>query len=154
MKVPSSSSAATFERSPLPQPTELSAGFWEGARRHELVIQCCQLCGKFRHYPQYLCPFCLSDRWQWTAVSGRGEIHSFTVTQTPFGAAWAVRVPYAVATVELVEGVRMVSDLPDDDIDLVAIGRPVEVFFEDLPAITLPRFRIVRSNSSSGRRAQ
>jgi hypothetical protein len=144
MKEPSPSSAATFERSPLPEPTPLTAGFWDAAREHELVVQRCEDCGRFRHYPQYLCPDCGSSSWTWTPVSGRGRVQSFTVTHQPFGAAWASRVPYVVATLELDEGVRMVSDLPDADLDDVEIGLPVEVFFDDLDEMTLPRFRLVR----------
>ena len=42
--------------------------------------------------------------------------------------------PFAVATIELDEGVRMVSDLPPEDTREVAIGARVEVFFEDVTA--------------------
>ena len=80
---------------------ELTAGFWEAARRHELVVQRCDACATLRHYPQYLCPQCQSDAWSWVPVDGKGVVHSFTVTHRAFGAAWAERVPYAVATIEL-----------------------------------------------------
>ena len=130
---------------PLVKPTELTAGFWEAARRHELVVQRCTACGALRHYPQHLCPACQSGGWEWTPVTGRGQIYSFTVTHQAFHAAFADRVPYAVATIELDEGIRMVTDLPDDDVAAVAIGQPVEVFFEQLDDdVTLPRFRLVR----------
>ena len=68
------------------------------------------------------------------------------MTHHKFHPEWAGRSPYAVATVELPEGVRMVSDLPPEDTADVAIGAPVEVFFEDLDeaGVTLPRFRLVR----------
>ena len=133
----------TFERDPLPNPTELTAGFWEAAGRHELVVQQCDDCGRYRHYPQHLCPSCLSSQWAWAPVSGRGRVFSFTVTHSSFHANWTPRLPYALVTVELDEGVRMVSDLPDDQTHEVEIGRPVEVFFEDLDDVTLPRFRLV-----------
>jgi uncharacterized OB-fold protein len=125
---------------------ELTAGFWDAARRHELVAQRCHECGALRHYPQYLCPQCRSDAWSWTPIEGRGVVYSFTVTHRAFGAAWADRVPYAVATVELDNGIRMVSDLPADDTDDVAIGARVEVYFDDAGQgeVTLPRFRLVR----------
>ena len=75
-------------------------------------------------------------------MSGRGVVHSFTVTHQAFHPAWADRLPYVVATIELDEGPRMVSDL-DEDPDEVAIGRRVEVFFERVDdEITLPRFRL------------
>ena len=103
-----------------------------------------------RHYPQYLCPQCRSDAWSWTPIEGRGVVYSFTVTHRAFGAAWADRVPYAVATIELDNGIRMVSDLPADDTDDVAIGAPVEVWFDDAGDVTLPRFRLVRSRLTLG----
>ena len=124
---------------------ELTAGFWDAARRHELVVQRCDACARLRHYPQYLCPQCQSDAWSWVPVDGNGVVHSFTVTHRAFGAAWAERVPYAIATIELDNGIRMLSDLPADDVDDVAIGKRVEVWFDDVgDDVTLPRFRLVR----------
>jgi uncharacterized protein len=131
---------------PIPVPTAISAGFWDAARRHELVIQRCTGCGHYRHYPQPRCPDCGSGEWSWAPVSGQGTIYTFTVTHHRFAQAFRDETPYAVATIELAEGVRMVSDLPPEDTADVAIGAPVEVFFEDLEeaAVTLPRFRLVR----------
>jgi hypothetical protein len=59
------------------------------------------------------------------------------------------------ARIELDEGVRMVADLPGDDVDHVAIGQPVEVFFDDVPTadggrFTLPRFRLHRDEPDPG----
>jgi uncharacterized OB-fold protein len=129
---------------PQPRPTPLTEEFWAAAARHELVIQLCA-CGTYRHYPQAVCPECLSDDWTWSKVNGAGVIHTFTVTHRAFHPAWADRVPYVVATVELAEGVRMISDLPAEDTELAAVGAPVEVFFDEDGPVTLPRFRIVRS---------
>lgn len=135
----------TIQRGPLPKPTALSEGFWQAARRHELVVQSCDQCHRLRHYPQYLCPFCYSPEWSWTPVQGTGTIYSYAVTHRSFHPAWNDRVPYAVVTVTLDEGVRMVSDLDRGDTENVAIGLPVTVIFEDIPDtdITIPRFRLV-----------
>lgn len=131
---------------PLPRPTELTAGFWEAARRHELVLQRCGACAEFRHYPQPLCPHCHSAEWAWFPARGTGHVYTFTETHQAFHPAWAGATPYVVATIELDEGVRVLSDLPDGDREAVRIGAEVEVFFDDLPGagITLPRFRLVR----------
>lgn len=132
---------------PLPTPTELTAGFWEAATRGELVVQRCDGCGMLRHYPQPMCPSCHRLDWTWTPVSGRGVVYTFTITHQAFHPAWSHAVPYVVATIELDEGLRMVADLPGDDVERVAIGSPVEVFFDDVPTVdggrfTLPRFRL------------
>jgi uncharacterized OB-fold protein len=129
-------------RGPLPEPTALTEGFWLAAREHRLVAQRCGQCAQRRHYPQLRCPACHSADWQWEQLSGLGVVHSFTVTHQPFHPAWADRVPYVIATVELDDGVRMVSDL-DEAADAIAIGARVEVFFERVTdEITLPRFRL------------
>lgn len=135
---------------PLPTPSELTAGFWQAAAERRLVVQRCDGCGQLRHYPQPMCPNCHSTDWQWSEMSGRGTVYTFTVAHQAFHPAWARSVPYVVATVELDEGVRMVTDLPTEDVDDVAIGRAVEVFFDDMltadgQPFTLPRFRLARN---------
>jgi uncharacterized protein len=132
---------------PLPPPSALTAGFWEAAERHQLVVQRCE-CGRFRHYPQPMCPACLSMTWTWVPVSGRGAVYSFTVSHRAFHPAWSDHVPYAVVTVELEEGVRMISDFPDEDTDDVRIGAPVEVFFDHNAGRVLPRFRLTRDGAA------
>ena len=127
---------------PLPIRQPITEGFWDATRRHELVIQRCDDCGEYRHYPQELCPACQSTAWSWAPVSGRGHIYSYVVARQAFHPHWADRVPYVIATVELDEGVRMMSDL-DEPPEAVAIGAPVEVFFETVDdEITFPRFRL------------
>ena len=132
---------------PRPTPSALTEGFWAAARAHRLVVQRCDGCERLRHYPQPMCPACHSDGWTWTPLSGRGTVYTFTVTHQAFHPAWAERMPIVVATIELEEGVRMVTDLPPEDVDDVAIGLPVECFFEDHEledgtTFTFPRFRL------------
>ena len=78
-------------------------------------------------------------------MRGTGSVYSYAVTHRAFHPAWADRVPYAVVTVTLDEGVRMVSDLDPRDTARVAVGLPVEVYFEEVAGtdVTLPRFRLV-----------
>jgi hypothetical protein len=129
---------------PLPQPTTRTAPFWEAAKRHELVIQRCSQCRAYRHYPQPMCPQCRSLEHEWARASGRGTIYSYTIAHRAFHPWWKDRVPYPIVTVELDEGVRMVCDLPGVAASEVAIGRRVEVCFEDVDErIALPRWRLV-----------
>lgn len=130
---------------PLPEPSALTEGFWAAAREGRLVVQGCSDCSLLRHYPQYLCPGCQSAEWSWVPVAGTGEIYSFSVAHRAFHPAWSDSVPYAVVTVELDDGVRMVSDLSAQDTADVAIGRRVEVFFDAIADdVVLPRFRLTR----------
>nr|WP_269476393.1 OB-fold domain-containing protein [Phytohabitans suffuscus] len=58
--------------------------------------------------------------------------------------------PYIVVVVELEEGVRVVSNLMDCPLDEVAIGQPVEVYFQPLGDLSLPLFRPVPAVSDQG----
>lgn len=128
---------------PVPQPTELSEGFWQAVREGRLAIQRCTTCGLLRHYPQPMCPGCHALDFDWAPVSGRGTIHSYTIAHRAFHPAWQDHVPYAIATIELEEGPRMVCDLLGTPPDQVAIGQRVEVYFEALPGQgPMPRFRL------------
>lgn len=127
---------------PRPRQQALCAGYWDAARRHELAVQRCTQCGEYRHYPQERCPGCLSPEHEWAPLSGRGTIYTYVVSHAAFHPYWQERVPYVIATIELEEGVRIMSDL-DEPPERVSIGAAVEVFFERLDAeITLPRFRL------------
>ncbi len=129
-------------RKPLPRITPDNRPFWEAARRHELRLPRCMDCGSFWHPPGPVCPDCLSDRYEWARVSGRGTISSFVVFHRPYFPSFVDEIPYAVVQVELEEGPRLISSLVDVPREEITIGMPVEVIFDDVtPTVTLPRFR-------------
>ena len=131
---------------PLPYVDEESRSFWEGAKRHELCLQKCQDCGKFHFYPRSICPHCFSYNTEWTRVSGRGKVYSFTVAHKTGLPAFQQDVPYNIAIIELEEGVRMMSNIVECRNEDLSIDMPVEVVFDDVtPEITLPKFRPRRS---------
>lgn len=129
---------------PIPGPSPLTRPFWDSIAEHQLSVQQCDDCGVLRHYPRPLCPQCGGGASSWTPISGRGTIHTFTVAYHAFHPAWRGKTPYAVATIDLDEGVRMVAEIETDDVDEVAIGRAVEVVFRylDQEDITIPAFRL------------
>ena len=56
--------------------------------------------------------------------------------------AFAAEVPYAVAVVELDEGVRVTAQVTGSPAREVTIGMPVEVWWDAVsPEVTVPRFR-------------
>lgn len=130
---------------PLPDVTwSWAREYWEGCRRHEILIQKCGDCGAYRWYPKPMCPQCNSFNVEWTKVRGTGNIFSYTICYRPFGDVWKDSIPYTVVIVELddVTGVRLMADLIDCKPDDVRIGMPVSIMFDDVtPEVTLPRFR-------------
>ena len=126
----------------LPQPTEDSQPFWDALKSHRLDLQKCADCGKIRHYPRPVCPYCHSMAVDWTTASGKGTVHSWTVSYQAFHPAFQDVLPIVVATVDLDEGVRMNCRLEGVAPDEIEIGLPVEIDFEDVDdEVTLPFFR-------------
>ena len=129
---------------PLPEPTLESQPYWDGLREHRLLLQCCSSCGLTRHYPRPMCSECHSMECTWAEASGRGTVHSWTVTHHPFHPAFKQSLPYILVTVDLEEGVRLQSQLRGTQEGDLRLGLPVEVVFEALTAdVTLPFFRAI-----------
>lgn len=127
---------------PLPKPDKDSEVYWQAARRHELLLQQCSDCERFRFYPRSVCPHCLSDKFRWRPSSGRGRVYSFTIIHRAPTPAFRDQVPYVLALIDLDEGVRMMSNVIDCDPGVVRIGLRVEVIFADVtPEISLPKFK-------------
>ena len=97
--------------------------FFDAAAQGRLMIKRCAACGQPHHYPRALCPFCSSDRTEWMPASGRGRIYSYSVMRR-------VPVPYAIAYVTLEEGVTMMTNIVDCDLDALRIGQAVRVVFK------------------------
>lgn len=126
---------------PLPHPSPLTRPFWDGARSRVLRVQRCDDCATHIFYPRYLCPACGGDRIPWVTTSGRGTIFTYTIARRPTHPAFADRVPYVIAVVELEEGPKLTTNIVEVDLDDLAIGMPVEATFKDVDDITLVHFR-------------
>ena len=127
---------------PLPRVTPDNLAFWEAARRHKLRLQRCGACGRIWWPPGPVCPDCLSERFEWAPVSGRGRVSSFVVFHKAYFPAFADAIPYAVVQVDLEEGPRLTANLVEVPPAEIRIGMPVSVVFDDVtPEISIPRFR-------------
>ena len=138
---------------PLPTPTEWDQGYWDAARRGELVVQSCAECGVVRSFPRLLCPDCGSFEFVWLRTQGTGTLYSWSILRRSFHPGFT-DLPLIVAIVELDDhpGVHLVTnllDVPPEVLDdaaaceqFIEIGAPVEVTFERFETITLPQFRL------------
>ena len=100
-----------------------TAPFFAAAQQGVLRLRRCTACQKPHWYPRPVCPFCLGDT-EWVDASGLGTVYSVTVTRR------AGPIPYALAYVALDEGVTMLSNIVDCDLDSVHIGQRVKVCFK------------------------
>ncbi len=112
---------------------ELTQPFWDAAKRHELIIPRCRKCGSYFWFPREMSPFCLEQYWECTQASGNARLHTFTVVRQPQNPSFQEDTPYAYAMVELVEGVRMISNITNCDIpDGLEVDMPLVVDFDDV----------------------
>ena len=115
--------ATQARKIPAPEASPETRPFWEAATAGRLLIGTCKACGKPHYYPRALCPFCGSDATEWVAASGRGAVYSYSVMRR-------LPVPYALAYVTLDEGVTMMTNIVDCDLDAIRIGQRVKVVFK------------------------
>lgn len=104
--------------------------FWSEAAQGRLVAARCGRCGSFRYPPTPYCPECRSDIIEYPALSGQGELFSFSVVNRARpGEAPVYYVP-AIVTVPDAPGIRIVTNVVTDDIDALAIDMPLAVRFQ------------------------
>lgn len=129
---------------PLPVPDQYTQGYWDAARRHELVMQWCPHCGIYMFPPDPMCPNCNSFDREWKRVSGRGSVYSWFVVHYATHPDFAGDVPYAVALVQLdeQEDLRIPGNIVGCRPEDIQAGMRVEVVFDDVtPEFTLPRWK-------------
>jgi len=102
-----------------------TAPFWRAAAEGVLMIRRCTACGEAHWYPRPFCPHCGSDATDWVRASGDGTVYSYTVTRK------AGPAPYVLAYVTLAEGVTMLTNLVDAEIESLHIGQRVRVTFRE-----------------------
>ena len=133
-------------RKPIPAITPEAKPFWDAAAQQQLRIQRCQDCQAWVWTPRPVCNECGSDKVDWTQMSGKGTVYSFTVIRQIAGraasSAFAPDVPYVVAWVDLDEGPRMITNIIGFPVENVTLGMKFTVQFEKASdKVWLPKFK-------------
>ena len=76
-----------------------TAGFWAAARAGVLAVCRCGGCGEVLHPPRGVCFACHGTDIEWTPVTPRGRLVSWTLAEHEVHPAFPV--PYTVVLVEL-----------------------------------------------------
>ena len=109
---------------PAPAVNPENKPFFDAAANGKLVLKFCNGCKQYHHYPRAHCPHCFSSDTEWLVAKGSGAIYSCSVLRR------GVPVPYCIAYVTLEEGVSMLTNIVDCDLDAVKIGMKVKVVFK------------------------
>ena len=119
---------------PLPDLAwEPTRPFWEGAARRELVLSRCN-CGRFVWYPDGICRSCGGSIREWTPVSGRGRLFSWSIVHRAFIPQLASLVPFVTGLVAIDEdpALRLATLVVDCPHDRLRMDMPVAVTFRPL----------------------
>jgi hypothetical protein len=144
MASPAAGGAAEPVPPPQPLPDMDSAPFWAAAKDGRLALCRCRDCRSWLQPPLERCKHCAGETG-FEMASGTGEIYSYIVIRHLSVPAFAHLLPYAVALVDLAEGVRLPGRLIGIEPTQVRIGQRVMAEFETLPGATAPAavFRVV-----------
>lgn len=94
-------------------------------QRYRLEGAVCKKCNFSFFPPRTVCPNCGSRELNLQNFSQRGKVLSYTVIRKP-PSNFETCEPYPVALIELLEGVKVICQLTDCDVDEIFIGMPVE----------------------------
>lgn len=125
---------------PAPIPTNITEEFWNAAKNEEFLLQYCSETGQAQFFPRPVSVFTGGRALEWRKSDGNGEVYSFTITRRgppPFRDAG----PYIIATVELDEGVRVMSNVIDCEPEDMKIGMKVELAWAEAGDYKFPLFR-------------
>ena len=114
--------------------------WFDQCQKGRLSILKCLDCDSCSFYPTSVCRKCSSRSVELIDADGRGVVHTFSwVYRAPPG--FKTSVPYNIAIVELIEGVRLMSRVVCDE-DTLKCGLAVEVSFAKIAMnFQVPVFR-------------
>ena len=127
---------------PLPQPDAVSAPYWQALSQGRLTFQRCARCRGAWLPPRPECPHCLTADWAWEQAAGRAKLVSWVVYHAAYHPAFADRLPYNVAVVELEEGPRLISNIVGiEDAEALRIDQRLTLAIEQEHGVAVARFR-------------
>ena len=134
--------------------------YFKYCSEHDFHLQKCDDCRLLRYPPTTGCPWCASPRATWTAVEGKGEVHSYEEVHHAIQPAFKAHTPYMVLLVDLDtqkgqpsehEALRVVGNLtmpdgvlaPPEMVRRVGIGSRVRMVFSDVSGgLSLPQWTL------------
>ena len=126
----------------LPEPdlSELGRPFWDALKQGQLTFQRCTGCGHAWLPARSECPQCLRASWTREPAKGDATLVSWVVYRHAYHPAFAQRLPYAVAVVQLAEGPRMITNIVGADPQQLRIDQQLRLRIEADGELAVPRF--------------
>ncbi len=85
----------------------------------------------------------MKREFNWVKCSGRGKIYSFSIiSQVVMNSlAFQKEIPYVLASIDLEEQVRILSQVVNCNPEQVKVGMEVEALFENIGGTSITKFR-------------
>lgn len=115
----------------LPRTTVDNQFYWDGLATGQLLFQQCKTCGHMRWPASVICPVCYSSDYEVVEVSGKGKLYSFVVFRRAFHPKVIDALPYIVATIDLIEGPRILASIDYKYYDILVPDMPVVAIWDD-----------------------
>lgn len=114
--------------------------YWRSGADGVLRITRCRPCGFWVHTHKEACPSCHSREVAAEAVSGKAALESWTINHQKW--FQGLDEPFVVGLVTLVEqdGLNLTTNIVNCAFDLLAIGMPVRLIFQNIEDVWLPLF--------------
>lgn len=115
-----------------PPVTEASAPFWDATRERRFVLPWSTATGRAVWYPRDVDPVAPDRPFEWREAAGTGTVYAASVHHKPGPGRDPGDGPYAVALVDLPEGVRMMTNIVGCAPGDVTVGMPVRLVWQPL----------------------
>lgn len=109
-----------------------SAKYWrEIPQRYRLEAAKCKKCGKIFFPPRLICSQCKAREFDKIYLSREGKLLTYTVIRVgPH--QFVDQTPYAIGIIELKEGVRVLAQITDCEIDKLKTGMDINIEFRKI----------------------
>ena len=109
-----------------------SPRYWrEIPQRYRLEAGKCKKCGKVYFPPRIICAECKSQEFETVNLQREGKLLTYTIIRVA-PSQFVDQTPYAIGIVELNDGVKILSQIADCDLDKLEIGQKVRIEFRKI----------------------
>ena len=102
--------------------------FYKFLTQRKLMAGKCTRCGKIHLPPRPLCDNCFSQQFEWTEVSGKGKLLTFSVIHIA-PPQFQDLAPYAVGIIQLENGAKIPGMITNGTQEQLRIGMPLTIDF-------------------------
>lgn len=103
----------------------------EFPQRYRLEAAVCKKCGKRYYPPRLVCSECGGRKFVAYKLPEEGKLQTFTVIRVP-PSQFSDQAPYAIGIVKFDDGLQIMGQIADCDVDKLKIGQAMRLEFRKI----------------------